>query len=152
MTDTDARLIELAERCEAATGPDRELDIAILTHPAFGYRDVFEDGRLFDRGNDGYWSLEGDEKNGPLPSPTASLDAAMTLVPENCAVDIDNGPSHWICLGKQAPMGRADVKYPKPGYDGQGDSWLTVSAIAKTMPLALCAAALRAIASQETTR
>jgi hypothetical protein len=118
---------ELADQVEAATGPDRDIDHAIAN--LTNYATV-----------------------GEVLTYTASLDAAMTLVPENCAVDIDNGPSHWICLGKQAPMGRADVKYPKPGYDGEGDSWLTVSAIAKTMPLALCAAALRAIASQETTR
>ncbi len=81
---TDERvvgLIALAERCEQASGPDRELDIAILTHPAIGYRDVHKDGRMFDRGNDGYWWVDDCEMR-QLPSPTASIDAAMTLVPE----------------------------------------------------------------------
>jgi hypothetical protein len=121
---------ELAERCEAATGPDRELDIAILTHPAFGYRDVFEDGRLFDRGNDGYWSLEGDEKNGPLPSPTASLDAAMTLVPEGW---------EWA-VGMVEGKRIAGCRQPGPGAP-------CPEIEAATPALALCAAALRARAA-----
>ncbi|WP_155262913.1 hypothetical protein [Sphingomonas segetis] len=134
MTDTDARLIELAERCEAATGPDRELDIAILTHPAFGYRDVFEDGRLFDRGNDGYWSLEGDEKNGPLPSPTASLDAAMTLVPEGWEPFLETD----ICRDTPGLFWKWGLGHPT--YDAvHGES--------SHAALALCAAALRARAA-----
>lgn len=79
-----AALLALAERCEAAEGPDRELDVAILTHPTFGYRDVHGDGLLFDRGNDGYWFVD-DCETSQLPAPTASLDAALTLyvhVPE----------------------------------------------------------------------
>jgi len=68
-----AKLNALADRCEREE-PSRELDIAILTW-ALGYRDVFGNGSLFDRGNDGYWTIEGDENNRALPDPTYSLDA-----------------------------------------------------------------------------
>lgn len=62
------KLIELAERCEAATGPDRELDAAIAL--LYG------------------WTVhKGDNWIGPhgqisVPEFTGSLDAALTLVPE----------------------------------------------------------------------
>jgi hypothetical protein len=78
--------MNLISRLQQATCADRELDVAILT-TVLGYRDIFGDGSLFDRGNDGYWSLEGDEKNPPLPSPTGSVDAALTLVPEGWVVE-----------------------------------------------------------------
>lgn len=79
MTTERERLVGLEKRLVEAKGPDRELDVALLT-TCLGYRDI--DGYIFDRGNDGYWSLEGDERNRPLPAPTSSLDAALTLVPE----------------------------------------------------------------------
>lgn len=85
MTD----LLALAERVEALTDQDREVDVLILTQVA-GYRDIMGDGSLFDRGNDGYWTLDGDERNRALPSPTTSLDAAMTLVPEGWVWQISN--------------------------------------------------------------
>lgn len=77
---TASELLDLAERCEAATGSDNDLRIAILTHPVFGYRDIHGDGSMFDRGNDGYWYTD-DEAIRQLPDPTASLDAATSLFP-----------------------------------------------------------------------
>lgn len=70
-----AELLALAERCEAATGPDRELD-ALIAYQHLG---------LFVR-NEGHplgrkcYDTHGIEV--ALPRYTASLDAAMTLVPE----------------------------------------------------------------------
>ena len=95
-------LTELAERCEKATGPDRELDLAIYD-----------------------WLRE---NAGHLPSLspplfTASLDAAMTLVPEGTEVAMQS-------FGGPGPM--ALVKPNERFVSG------------KTLPLALCAAALRA--------
>jgi hypothetical protein len=124
MTD----LFDLANRCEKATGPDRELDYLILTQ-ALGYRDIQGDRSLFDRGNDGYWSLDGDEKNPPLPSPTTSLDAAMTLVPHDMQRLVRDGVPGGDGTGNDRPF--ANVAN---GFMGRGD----------TLPLALCAAALRA--------
>ena len=135
MTKPVDALLALAERCEAATGPDRELDRIIALN--LGWRSVAK----------GWVRDPGGNSKDELPRYTASLDAAITLVPNDHAFRIDNGPCHWICLGKQKPMGRADVHYPKPRYDGDGDSWLTVSANADTLALALGAAALRARAA-----
>ena len=69
-------LIELAERCEAATGPDREIDAAIViaadTAPAdmelaFGI---------------GWWRGIYDDRHWLAPAYTASLNDAITLLPE----------------------------------------------------------------------
>ena len=70
MTD----LLALADRAEAATGPDRDIDVAIA--PLIGVRVVEHSHPLGRRFYD---------KNGAdvlLPRFTASLDAAMSLVPE----------------------------------------------------------------------
>lgn len=109
-------LLVLAERCEKAEGPDRELDIAML--PLVGLRFVDEGHPIgqvcYDRNNHGV----------PMPRFTASLDAAMTLVPEGCKVVIEI-----------ASYQRAAWVYR------EGES--VRSAFAQTAPLALCAAALR---------
>ena len=99
---------DLIERLEAATGPCRELDAAILTQ-VMGYRDVYGDGTVFDRGNDGYWYV-GEHSAPQLPAPTASIDAALTLVPAELAnhsllsispMSLDMGGRNWKCqVGK----------------------------------------------------
>ena len=104
MTD----LLDLADRCEKAAGPDRQIDVDILFEVV--------------------WEGQGHE---PPQTPfTASIDAALTLVPE----------------------GWSKRQY---GTDGFSDSpcyaTLTYDALrfarAKTEPLAICAAALRARAA-----
>lgn len=112
-------LLELAARVEAATGSDRELDAAIATgigkkarvkygHPALG--NEYSAPAYFER----Y---------------TASIDSAMSLVPEGWEYSFLNGN----------------------GYD---EAALTSHGIERTawssgnsLPLAICAAALRARAS-----
>lgn len=121
-------LVGLVERLEAATGPDLELDIDILT-TVLGYRDIYGDRRLFDRGNEGYWSQD------DLPSPTGSLDAAMSLVPDMGFCEIN-----WY-RGHSADGKDDATVWPVYG----GDQCFHVEAA--TPALALCAAALRARAS-----
>jgi hypothetical protein len=109
-------LLQLAERCEAAEGADRELDWAIFdlvaTNPQrCGYMEL---------------GLQA------VPAYTASLDAAMTLVPEGW-----NGRLEW-CRG----AGYADLAHVKAGRGFED------CRPAKTAALALCAAALRARALQ----
>lgn len=86
---TESELIALAERCEAATGPDRELDLCVkaavyggsaMVSPFNGewclYREATEDprkGRVLERPRSishATWIAD---------AYTASLDAAMTL-------------------------------------------------------------------------
>lgn len=81
MTD----LMELASRVEAGEGPDRELDKAIAT--ALGY------GRWY-----AAWH--------PSWGYTASLDAAMTLVPEGWAID-------KISMWPAAPEGASNTTSPQ---------------------------------------
>jgi len=97
-------LLNLAERCEKATGPNRSLDN--------GIRLATNNGCAF-----------GDD-----PSYTASLDAAMTLVPEGLAMGF-----------KMAPCQRAHAMLATIGeeWDGSG----------ATPALAICAVALRARAA-----
>jgi hypothetical protein len=75
MTDR-ATLIALAERCEQAAGPDRELDFAIAA--GVGWPDspnLHQHARRY----------------------TESLDAAVTLVPQGCG---------WMIMGNAAKVGR----------------------------------------------
>jgi hypothetical protein len=98
MTDR-VTLLTLAERCEQAAGPDAGLNLAI-------------------------WTSLLDTPGFRPPSPwrtdyTASVDAAVTLVPEGCG---------WMVMGNAAKVKR----------------WPSRAA---TPALALCAAALRARAA-----
>lgn len=125
-----SELLALAERCEAATGPDRELDIEML--PLVGLRFVNE-GSPFGR-----VCYDSNNHAVPMPAFTASLDAAMMLVPNRY---------QWSICNYDHVYG---------GGTGEGHAWLTpmgrvsqmgrdISNIrAATPALALCAAALRA--------
>jgi len=117
MPDTvKTRLEELADRCEAATGPSHELDLAVAdacyTH---GFGGVNYDPSLWVERYGGH---------------TASLDAAMTLVPEGCFPLLD-----WT-----GPHCRMRDQLSRD-IDGHG--------FAATPALALTAAALRARAAKE---
>lgn len=126
-----AELLALADRCEAATGPDRALDFLILKRLR-GLRDL--GCGLYEMEN-WYYSLdnsEPSEKHPPFPSPTASLDAALTLVPEGW---------DW-CLSRGT--GEPAVASMSPA-DRVSGPCVTCA----TPALALCAAALRARATKE---
>ena len=106
MTDEQrAELLALAEHCEAATGPDRELDryLFAVLH-----------------------GVERQRVTGPMDFPaTASIDAALTLVPE----------------GRAAMVLRQAI-----------DACLTAVAhrsadFTRRLPVFICAAALRARAA-----
>jgi hypothetical protein len=106
-------LLELAGRCERATGPDRELDTEI------GKAVEAEPFAICDYGNVPVFA-----------SFTASLDAAMTLVPEGLKWGIGN---------------------PQDGYSYATMGNLPRAVRAATPALALCAASLRARATQGST-
>ena len=133
MTDRKT-LLALAERCEQATGPDRALDFMILKRVR-GLRDL--GCGLYEMGN-WYYALNDDdpsEKHPPFPSPTASLDAALALVPDghDWRIEVESGrqPGAICC-------------HP--------DQWSACPGVtmysAATPALALCAAALRARAEE----
>ena len=124
MTDRE-KLIALAERCEKATGPSRELDLAVGSS----------------LGVDSYY----------LKNWTASLDAAMTLVPEGWRMAALCEREPWFCRLETTDFDSVTW--------GKGSDWITdvvagqeTTAKAATPALALCAAALRARAdtSKET--
>jgi hypothetical protein len=111
-------LIALAERVEAASGPDRELDAAINTALRLGSdwsRGTPEASRV--------WALHF----------TASLDAAMTLVPEPQSFTI----SHCGNTCARVQIIGGDPCSNDPEFDGD----------AASPALALAAASLRALAA-----
>ena len=120
----------LVERIEAATGPDRELDVEIAL--SLGIVTEREGNTFYGHRDYGTMVLEHDYYDyagGPpeLPHYTTSIDAAMTLVPEG-----------WMRIfGDDPDSGKAVAGLYK-GSEGDAKS------IAETIPLALCAAALRA--------
>lgn len=123
MTTNKNALTSLAERCEAATGPDRELDADIwgmtqgvpLKYLASWRANAPHAVNLED-----------------APAYTASFDAAMTLVPEGMYPMIDCEPN-----AIEVEVYTADNPIGAKG----------VSCRAATPTLALCAAALRTQAS-----
>lgn len=121
-------LIALAERCEAATGADRELDAAIVRAL---YPEAIID--IYCAGDDEptvFHAAPLVPQKGVLPCFTASLDAAMALIPEG----------HAFGLGKD--------------FLGDERAWAWCSDRMKfecrkgaSVPLALTAASLRARAA-----
>ena len=131
----DTNLEKLAERVERA-GPDRELDLAIAKVrrvnpvPAGATYDyALDDGKHA-------WSAG---MGMGVPAYTASLDAAMTLVPEGCGVKLDR---YWI--GRQeGPVWSAHLAF---GGIPESPRRVHEAFDAETPPLALGAAVLRAAA------
>lgn len=97
-------LLNLADRCERAVGPDRGLDAAIW----YAYVEKPQPGDKRDKDMIGRW-----------PAYTASIDAAMTLIGDDCW-KVEDHPLAGPC----AVVGEQE------GY-------------AATPALALCAASLR---------
>ncbi|MDD3798402.1 MAG: hypothetical protein PHE36_04400 [Novosphingobium sp.] len=133
------RLIELAERCERAKGPSYALECEIWDAVYPGERDerfrkLTESGpykgRLGPADKDGYVK--------PFRSFTASIDAAMTLVPDGyfwtLGGNVHHG--HWI----------ASINM----LNSEGQPWCIACGNAAATPaLALTAAALRALAEKK---
>lgn len=121
-------LLELAERCEAATGPDRDIDWRIAKALGLGRWPDIEMWPPFQVGS---------KADKEVPPYTASLDSAMTLVPaaSQSMIDLQIG-------NREKVWGFARVLV----IDKRG--WATgEESHARTTPLAICAAALRARAS-----
>lgn len=131
-------LLDLAARCEAAEGPDANLDLDI-----HGYIRV---GKAWTSEERSWMHFHGE-----FLSYTASLDAAMMLVPEN---------HNWLVRsdGAFANVSRKDATNTTTVWEDEPTSqeWLDAEAYrqghrygnAATPALALCAAALRARAAQ----
>lgn len=130
-------LLRLAERCEAATGPDRELDAAILVATSEGLRLPLE-GEI---DNDDI--VLGDVVctkgfvGSSLSSPdfTNSLDKAVSLVLERWAWLVE-----YVGVEPYPPC-TADLWVPLQREDGSNFPRCSVDAA--TPALALCAASLR---------
>jgi hypothetical protein len=124
------KMLALAERCEAATGPDRELDVLIReTLNPVGYRK--QDRVTYYGEPTGEHVIDGHFVKSPAC--TASLDAAISLMPRG---------GHW---SYNTMSGRARVTvFP----DGDDDT-IETQATASTPALALTAACLRALASKD---
>lgn len=152
-----ADMMELAARIEAADGPSRELDAQIAE--ALGmcqHRNKTRSGYQDDTGFDcddcgadswGNRSKDGHNRrlNDPNPAYTASLDSAMTLVPEGWSVSVGD------LRGYDPPMWRCHLRDHRPESltaAGHSEIWKEGSTPASAA-LAICAAALRARAQGE---
>ncbi len=131
-----ATLLALAERVEAATGPDRELDIRI------GWE---MDGEGYSEADLQYATAN---LHAAHVTPfTSSLDAALTLVPEDRL---------WVRMDEWHVD--EDFIHPRPSASvyrratSAAGTRLKGAGKAATLPLALCAAALRARAAAEEAR
>lgn len=128
-------LLELAKRCEAATGPNRDIDA--LAALAAGYT-TNPDG--YGEGSD-WWTPEG--KSLPRirgfgarpPGFTASIDAALTLVPI--------GWETAIYIGGESANVQLETQDMRERFALNAE---IIDGTAATPALALTAAALRAMA------
>jgi hypothetical protein len=141
-------LTELAVRCECAEGPDRALDVAIGlagkfyvaeprylgAEPMIGYVD--DDGSRVEPGNGA--------QDGLVPPYTASLDAAMTLVPTDGSMNFVEFSWSWEPQEPEV-WPAASVRWYPPHKSGP--DWHAFVVSARTPALTLCAAALRARAA-----
>lgn len=136
MTDR-ATLLALADRVEAADGPDRELDVEIFR--AIGHevewRPVNYIMELRPIINWKAPHVYAGMKE-PCPEPTASLDAALSLVPEGAGVEVHR---YWTAEHDDAVWSAAVIW-------GMGS--VEQSLDRPSAALALCAAALRALAQE----
>jgi len=127
-------LLELAERCEAASGPNYALEVEIFKamHPEYAGYVEGRGGLIHPQDGSDMRVL-----SNVLPRAyTASLDAAMTLVPEGADWMLDNfdGPVGKRCTAEV--FAKAGI-----GKDGFG------TCFAASPALAFTAACLRARAS-----
>lgn len=140
MTDRSA-LLALASRCEQLTEPDRELDAKIAV-ALFGGEIIWKTAN---------WTMDpypvrrvqnlayiGGYQNAAIPAYTASMDAAVTLLPAEQPRNLRPGTWWWM-LETWPDECRASVH-----YENGDPAVLEESAKAATPALALCAAALRA--------
>jgi hypothetical protein len=139
-----ATLLELADRVEKASGPDRELDCLIfegqhklLTPDRRGSIDGEPTGQYFD--------LNGEQLPECAPRYTASLDAAMTLLGRNAIQSLSYWP--FVAKGYESELccRLTLIEVTQNGFGGKHH----YRADAKTPALALTAAAIRARAQQE---
>lgn len=127
MTETD--LMELARKVEALEGACRETD-ALIKQAV---------GDSWDYAAD--WGPR--ENCNPVAKPyTASIDAAMSLVPEGW---------NWMAGNRNQPDARAYVENNEMAFEGAGfrknPARIWHEVVAAAPAIALCAAALRARAS-----
>jgi hypothetical protein len=139
---------KLIARIEAATGPDREIDRTIF-HDLLGFcrhDKKTRSGAQSDTGFDcddcsadswGNLGKLGQRLHDSAPSYTVSVDAALTLVPENHTVDLTIG-SHWPNRARLLPLYQDGERWL---HRGSGPHFCSNAA---TTALALCAAALKA--------
>jgi len=151
MTDR-ASLIALAERCEAAIGPDRELDALIYfstTAKWSGRIPSWPPTSIEDRGalDTGYMVIQGSGYfyGDIVPAYCASLDAAMTLVPEGWHLQLSDWSEPALC-----ELGPWMAILSPPGIRTGMETIIfrTRCQHAATPALALCAASLRAAGEQ----
>ncbi len=126
------KLLELALRCEAATGADREIDVEIEA------RKIDAKTGLADCSFPTVekWVAAALQYGWNVPRYTASLDAAMTLVPEGWTVAnlSQSDTKGWWAELRQGLLS----SYDKVVFGKQLNN--------ATPALALCAASLRALA------
>lgn len=135
---TPAGMLELAERVEQASGPDRELDAEVALAVTGNTAELSEGGNMI-------WCGGGHSVLADLPAVpwssrwiqvahyTASLDAALTLVPDGhswAAGDCGENDGPWACV----------TAHEEPCADYPG--------AAGTVILSVLAAALRARAEE----
>jgi len=153
MTDPMTSLESLAAQVEAADGPSRELDARIWC--ALNGKRYLGHNQAYNSTETQVEFTEPPKRRRMVSGPyglthavqyTASIDAAMTLVPAGMTWSLDEGPLHWILAGKAKPAGRAQIHRVGDYINSVTGDLAEVSehGFGANPALAICAAALRA--------
>lgn len=157
MTETKHTLDELIERLEKATGPDRLLDAMIVVELNLRNDLWFEEGELWIEKTQHEPIIRvnligrrsaGNPPYGDYLRYTASIDAALTLVPPHS--DVRMATCHKGVVGGHAwvsTLRNSHMSFPE--IFGQ---FLSTPDDRKPLPLALCIAALKARAAMNVAR
>lgn len=146
---TDTNLTTLAEKVESLSGPCRETDADIMVARGYVYREGMRSigltyGKAWDQHPYKEWVRSDDVvPDHAVPAFTASLDAAMTLVPEGEGIgwQVSSSGIAGIWRVSTDPNDYGGNRFPAPIW--------SVSGNAATPALALTAASLRAHAAQK---
>jgi hypothetical protein len=139
-----ARMLELAGRCEAAGAADLVLDGMIGAAIRYGYEDIGPEHELeadSETGSIVVYVGKRKVKRFRAPAFTASIDAAMSLVPE--------GWDWSICRYAQVDDGFLPFSVNMTPETQPYPVGAEIDTEAATPALALCAAALRSLAQGE---
>jgi len=140
-------LTKLADRCEKANGPERELDCLIFEAQHLLLLPIHR-GTIDGKPTGQYFDQDGNQLPERAPFYTTSIDAAVTLIPDGfCLASLGFCEDYEYPAGWHCELVAQPEHYVFVGLDDPMNFHREDPRRIRTPALALCAAALRARAT-----